>query len=95
VNVLELLLGVDPALDADIPGSPGPSDLERIRHGHPGRRRQQSPHPIARTVRPKDGGRGDQGDRARGREKEGDHRRDDSAGQGKARRNLLAAWALM
>ena len=71
--VLEFVLGVDPAVDADIPGGTVTGDREGVRHADPRCRRQQSPDAIARPEGSERDDAGGHGDQARNDEDEGGH----------------------
>jgi hypothetical protein len=72
-RVLERVLGIDPALDADVRGFAALGHLAGFPDGHDGRRRQQSPDAVARPERPQRHDGRDEGDEPRGDEKEGNH----------------------
>jgi hypothetical protein len=74
IRVLEFLLGVEPAVDADVAGWTVPGDRDRLRDADPGRGREQSRDPVARPERPQGDHAGGEGNKARGDEDEGGHR---------------------
>src|SRR6185437_680252 len=109
VSVLELLVGVDAAVDPDVPAATRRGDLERLGDGHLRGRGQQSSDAVPRSERPEDGSAEDEGEHTRGSEEKGTHGPDhiraaprartapgpNRAGHERTRRNLPAAWALM
>jgi len=76
-GILELVLGVDPALDPDVSPATRCRELERFGDGHLRRRRNQPSHPEARSERPKHRDAEAQGKDTRCRQEEGSHGPDD------------------
>ena len=72
IGVLELLLGVDPAVDSDVGRLAAPRQLERLGDSDRRRCRQQATDPIAGPERAKRHRRRSEGDQARGDEDEGE-----------------------
>ena len=106
VLVLELVLGVDPARDGDVACLAGPRDLERPRDGNHGRRREDPPDPRLVPDRAEQEPADPEQREADQDEDQGEHAGmiaaaadrpsgRHGAGNQRARRNLLDAWALM
>jgi hypothetical protein len=89
VNILELVLGVDPAVDPDIAGVTTCGDRERLRQIDRRRTGEQSADSIPRPERLEDGDATDDGEDAQGDEEEGSHGGDHS---GPSVEGRLAAW---
>ena len=77
VGVLELILGVDAALDPDVPPFARGGQLQRLRDADAGRRREQAAHAVARPERSQHHAAQDEGKHTRGGEEEGSHGPDD------------------
>ena len=96
VDVLELGVAVDPALDPDIALLTGPSQADRLGDGHKGSRGEQATDAVARSEAPQDRQRDREGSDTCGRKEEGSHAGIIRiAGNQRARRNLPNTWALM
>src|SRR4029078_10828765 len=73
VSVLELLVGVDAAVDPDVPAATRRGDLERLGDGHLRGRGQQSSDAVTRAERPEGRSTEDEGEHTRGSEEKGTH----------------------
>ena len=73
IGVLELVLGVDPAFDPDVPWDAGRGDRDRVCDRDPRRRGEPASHPVARAEGAQEENPGEHRDRARGEEEDGDH----------------------
>src|SRR5580765_380007 len=78
IDVLELVLGVDPAVDPDVARATIGGDRQCFGQVDRGRRREQSADPIARSERLEDRDATDDGEDTRGDEEEGSHGGDHS-----------------